>query len=219
MYHTLNPRLFPGQLEYIINHTEDKLLFVDLSFLSIIEALRDNLPTLDKIIVLTDADHLPSTGAEVEAYEDWIDAFDDNFEWVEIEENMAAGLCYTSGTTGNPKGVLYSHRSNVIHALMVNQADVFGIRSIDTVLPIVPMFHANAWALAFSCLTAGAKLVLPGVKMDGASIFELLDSEKVTFSAAVPTIWMMLLEHLDSTGMRLLFIDTGKRRTTPCVDT
>ena len=207
VYHTLNPRLFREQLEYIINHAEDKLLFVDLSFLPVIEELGGVLPTVRKIIVLTDSGHLPDTDLPVEAYEEWVSQCDDEFSWVDLEENMAAGLCYTSGTTGEPKGVLYSHRSNVIHSLVVNQADAFAIRAMDSVLPIVPMFHANAWALAFSCVATGAKLVLPGADMTGAGIVELLNKEEVSFSAGVPTIWSMVLQHLELTGGCLPYLN------------
>ena len=193
--------MFP--LESHINHAEDRLLLVDLTFVPIIEALRDKLPSVEQVIVLTDAAHLPESGIDLEAFEPWLAEQDDDFSWVELDENDAAGLCYTSGTTGNPKGVMYSHRSNVIHALAVNQADAFGIRAVDSVMPVVPMFHANAWGLAFACPAAGAKMVMPGGKMDGASIFELLDAESVTMSAAVPTVWLMLLQHLEDTGCTL----------------
>lgn len=208
VYHTLNPRLFAEQLVYIMNHAEDKMLFVDITFVPVIEAVHSQFETLEKIIVLTDKDHLPDSSLDLIAYEDWIDAVDDDFEWVEVDENDASGLCYTSGTTGNPKGVLYSHRSNIIHALMVNQGDVLGIKSTDALLPVVPMFHANAWALAFSCPMAGAKMVMPGAKMDGESIYELLDSEKVSITAAVPSVWLMLLQYLEKTGKTLPYLKT-----------
>ena len=206
--HTVNPRLFPEQIAYIMNHAEDQHVFVDAPFLPLLEALHDHLPHLKTIIVLTDKDHLPETLLpNVVAYEDWLSAFDDAFTWLEFDENTAAGLCYTSGTTGNPKGVLYSHRSNVLHGLAGNNADAFGAKSTDVILPVVPMFHANAWALSFSGPMAGAKMVMPGMKMDGASIFELLDTEKVTVTAAVPTIWMDLLHYLEKTGSKLPYLD------------
>ena len=208
VYHTLNPRLFAEQLVYIMNHAEDKILFVDNTFVPIIEAVHAQFETLEKIIVLTDKAHLPDSSLDLIAYEDWIAAVDDNFEWVEVDENDASGLCYTSGTTGNPKGVLYSHRSNIIHALMVNQGDVLGIKSTDALLPVVPMFHANAWALAFSCPMAGAKMVMPGARMDGESIYELLDSEQVSITAAVPSVWLMLLQYLEKTGKKLPYLKT-----------
>ena len=143
--HTLNPRLFAEQLDYIVNHAGDRIMFVDLTFLPIVEKLQSSFGTVEKYIVLTDAEHMPDTTLpNAVAYEDWIGAVDDDFTWREFDENTAAALCYTSGTTGNPKGVLYSHRSNVLHGLMVNQPDIFGMRSEDCMLAIVPMFHANA---------------------------------------------------------------------------
>jgi fatty-acyl-CoA synthase len=202
--HTLNPRLFAEQLDYIVNHAEDRILFVDLTFVPIVEALKDRFTTVRKYIVLTDAEHMPQTSLpNAVAYEDWIAGVDEDFQWKHFDENTAAALCYTSGTTGNPKGVLYSHRSNVLHGLMVNQPDVFGLRSEDTIMAIVPMFHANAWALTFAVPAAGAKLVMPGPAMDGESIYGLLDSEQVSSTAAVPTVWLGLLQYLEETGKKL----------------
>jgi fatty-acyl-CoA synthase len=202
--HTVNPRLFPEQIVYIVNHAEDRAIFVDLTFLPILEKIAAQIGKVEKVIVLTDGRNMPQTTLKnVVAYEDFIGAVDDDYRWVKVDENQACGLCYTSGTTGNPKGVLYSHRSNVIHGLMANSADVFCLRSTDSVLPVVPMFHANAWAIAFAAPMAGAKLVMPGAKMDGASIFELLETEKVSVSAAVPTVWMMLLQYLESNNLKL----------------
>jgi fatty-acyl-CoA synthase len=202
--HTLNPRLFPEQLVYIVNHAEDRVILTDLTFLPILEALQDKLPTVRRYVVLTDDGHMPATTLKnAVAYERWIDGQSTDCAWGGFDENTAAGLCYTSGTTGNPKGVLYSHRSNVLHTLLTMQKDVMGLGARDVILPVVPMFHANAWGVALSAPAAGAKLVMPGAKMDGASIHELLETEKVTFSAAVPTVWMMLLQHLESTGSTL----------------
>jgi fatty-acyl-CoA synthase len=202
--HTLNPRLFAEQLDYIINHAEDDIVFVDLTFVPILEALQARLRTVRKFIILTDAQHMPTTSLpNAVAYEEWIGAVDADFRWKSFDENTAAALCYTSGTTGHPKGVLYSHRSNVLHGLLVNQPDVFGLSSEDVIMAIVPMFHANAWALTFAVPAAGAKLVLPGCGMDGASIYELLDSERVTSTAAVPTVWLGLLQYLEQTGKKL----------------
>jgi acyl-CoA synthetase (AMP-forming)/AMP-acid ligase II len=202
--HTLNPRLFAEQLDYIVNHAEDRLLFVDLTFLPIVEALKDRFTTVRKYVVLTDAEHMPDTSLPgAVAYEEWIAAVDDDYVWKSFDENTAAALCYTSGTTGNPKGVLYSHRSNVLHGLMVNQPDIFGMRSEDTMLAIVPMFHANAWALTFAVPMAGAKMVMPGPAMDGESLYQMLDAEQVTCTAAVPTVWLGLLQYLESTGRKL----------------
>jgi fatty-acyl-CoA synthase len=205
--HTLNPRLFADQLDYIINHAGDDIVFVDLTFVPILEALKDRLSSVRKYIVLTDAEHMPDTALpNAVAYEEWIAAVDDDFKWKSFDENTAAALCYTSGTTGNPKGVLYSHRSNVLHGLMANQPDVFGLRSEDTILAIVPMFHANAWALTFSVPAAGAKMVMPGPGMDGESLYELLDSERVSATAAVPTVWLGLLQYLEQTGKELPYL-------------
>ncbi len=202
--HTLNPRLFADQLVYIVNHAEDRMMFVDLTFLPVVEAIANRLPTVEKYVVLTDAGHMPETALpNAVDYESWLEQADGDFTWARFDENTAAALCYTSGTTGNPKGVLYSHRSNVLHGLMVNQPDVFGLDSRDIVLPIVPMFHANAWALTYGAPLAGARLVMPGAGMDGQSIYELLDSEKVTSTAAVPTIWLGLLQYLEESGKQL----------------
>jgi acyl-CoA synthetase (AMP-forming)/AMP-acid ligase II len=206
--HTLNPRLFAEQLDYIINHAEDRMIFVDLTFVPILEALQDRLGSVRKYVVLTDEGHMPDTSLpNAVAYEQWIGGVDDDFAWNHFDENTAAALCYTSGTTGNPKGVLYSHRSNVLHALMVNQPDIFGLRSQDSMLAIVPMFHANAWALTFSGPAAGAKLVMPGAGLDGPSIYELLDSERVTSTAAVPTVWLGLLQYLEQSGKKLPYLE------------
>jgi acyl-CoA synthetase (AMP-forming)/AMP-acid ligase II len=205
--HTLNPRLFADQLDYIVNHAEDDIMFVDLTFMPIVEALKDRFATVRKYIVLTDSDHMPDTSLpNAVAYEDWIGAVDSDFKWGDFDENTAAALCYTSGTTGNPKGVLYSHRSNVLHGLTVNQPDVFGLTSEDIIMAIVPMFHANAWALTYAAPAAGAKLVMPGAGMDGKSIYELLEDEKVTATAAVPTVWLGLLQYLDETGKKLPYL-------------
>ncbi|SMH41530.1 fatty-acid--CoA ligase [Mesorhizobium australicum] len=204
VYHTLNPRLFPEQLVWIMNHAEDQALFVDLTFMPLIEKIAPMVKSLRKIIVFTDKAHMPATALpNVVAYEEWLADGDDDFRWVDVEENEACGMCYTSGTTGDPKGVLYSHRSNVIHGMMAAMPDAMGISSRDVILPVVPMFHANAWGLGQSAPMIGAKMVMPGGKMDGASIYELLDTEKVTFSAAVPTVWLMLLQHLEANNLTL----------------
>ena len=206
--HTLNPRLFAEQLLYIINHAEDRILFVDLTFVPIVEALAGKLPSINKYIILTDDTHMPDTTLpNAIAYESWLAAHDADFAWASFDENTAAGLCYTSGTTGDPKGVLYSHRSNVLHGLVGNQPDVFGLTSKHVVLPIVPMFHANAWALAFSAPAAGACMVMPGAGMDGKSVYELLDAEKVSASAAVPTVWLGLLQYLEENNLKLPYLD------------
>lgn len=207
--HTLNPRLFAEQLVYIINHAEDKILFVDLTFVPLVEAIAAKTPSIDRYIILTDAAHMPDTALKNAIdYESWLAGHDDDFAWLSFDENTAAGLCYTSGTTGNPKGVLYSHRSNVLHGLMANQPDVFGLTSKHIVLPIVPLFHANAWALTFAAPAAGACMVMPGAGMDGKSVYELLDTEKVSVSAAVPTVWLGLLQHLEENNLKLPYLDS-----------
>jgi fatty-acyl-CoA synthase len=204
IYHTLNPRLFPDQIVWIMNHAEDQALFVDLTFLPIAEKHCPDVKSVKKVIVLTDAAHMPQTTMpNAVSYEEWLGEADGDYQWKALDEGAAAGMCYTSGTTGDPKGVLYSHRSNVLHAMIVAQPDAMGISSRETILPVVPMFHANAWGLAQAAPMVGAKLVMPGARMDGASIYELLDTEKVTFTAAVPTVWLMLLQHLEETGKKL----------------
>jgi len=204
IYHTVNPRLFPDQVVWIINHAEDRVMMTDLTFVPFLEKIADQLPTIELYILLTDAMHMPKTTLKnAVAYEDWIAEVDGDFKWVNLDENTAAGMCYTSGTTGHPKGVLYSHRSNVLHAYIAALPDSKGICSRDVVMPVVPMFHANCWSLAFSTPMVGATMVMPGAKMDGASIYELLDTFKVSFTAAVPTVWLMLLQDLEKTGRRL----------------
>jgi fatty-acyl-CoA synthase len=201
--HTLNPRLFSEQLVYIINHAEDRVIFTDLTFLPILAQIRDQIPTVKHFIVLTDDAHMTDQLPGALAYETLISGQSEDCVWGGFDENTPAGLCYTSGTTGNPKGVLYTHRSNFLHTLVTASADVLGVSGRDTILPIVPMFHANAWGIAFSAPAVGAKLVMPGPRLDGASVHELIEAEGVTFSAAVPTVWQMLLAHLRQTGGKL----------------
>jgi len=204
VYHTLNPRLFPDQIAWIMNHATDRAIFTDLTFMPLVEKLAPSVETLRKVVVMTDAAHMPETALpNVVAYEDWVAEADGDFEWADIGEDAACGMCYTSGTTGDPKGVLYSHRSNVLHAMMAAMPDAMGIGAKDVILPVVPMFHANAWGLGQASPMVGAKMVMPGGKMDGESIYELLDTEKVTVTAAVPTVWLMLLQYLEQTGAKL----------------
>ena len=208
IYHTVNPRLFPEQIVWIVNHAEDRVLITDLTFVPLLEKIADKLPTIERYIVLTDAAHMPATTLKnAVAYEDWIATVDGDFAWAEFDENTAAGMCYTSGTTGHPKGVLYSHRSNVLHSMIAALPDAMATSSRDVILPVVPMFHANCWGLALTAPMVGAALVMPGAKMDGASIYELLDTYKVTFTAAVPTIWLMLLHDLEKTGGKLPYLN------------
>src|SRR6476660_3678065 len=210
VYHTLNPRLFPDQLIYIANHAEDKVLFFDITFADLVAQIAPKLKNVELYVAMTDAAHLPDlfkkSGANIPnlvAYEEFIAGSSGAFVWKEFDEKSACGLCYTSGTTGNPKGVLYSHRSNVIHALVAEQTDAQGVSSRDCILPVVPMFNANACALAFSAPMVGSKLVLPGPKLDGPSLCELLTGEVVTLTAAVPTVWLALLQYLEQTGKTL----------------
>jgi fatty-acyl-CoA synthase len=204
VYHTLNPRLFADQLVYIINHAEDRVIMTDATFVPLLEKLAPQLRLVERYIVLTDAAHMPQTTLKNAApYEEWIGEVDGDFEWVPVDENAAAGMCYTSGTTGHPKGVVYSHKSNILHTLTAAMPDALGLASRDVVLPVVPLFHANGWSLAFGAPVAGSSLVLPGPKLDGASIYEMLDKYQVTLTAAVPTVWLMLLSHLEQNKLKL----------------
>jgi 3-(methylthio)propionyl---CoA ligase len=209
--HTVNPRLFEEQIRYIVNHAEDRVIFLDLNFVELAEKLVDSFPTVEHYVILTDRNHMPETSLpNALCYEDLIADESTTFEWPEFDENTASSLCYTSGTTGDPKGVLYSHRSTVIHALGAAQKGALDLGCADAILPIAPMYHANAWAMPYIAPMVGAKLVLPGPKMDAPSILELINGEKVTFACAVPTVWTMVLEHLQATGGR---IDSLKRTT------
>ncbi len=207
IYHTINPRLFPDQIAWIANHAEDRVMMVDLTFVPIVEKLADKLTPIERYVVLTDAAHTPATTLKnAVSYEDWIAEVDGDFAWKTFDENTAAGMCYTSGTTGHPKGVLYSHRSNVLHSMMAAQPDAMGLASCDVILPVVPMFHANCWGLALTSPMVGAAMVMPGSKLDGASIYELLDTYRISFTAAVPTVWLMLLQHLEANNLKLPYL-------------
>lgn len=202
--HTVNPRLFPDQIGWIINHAQDRIVITDLTFVPILEKLAANLPSVERYVVLTDKAHMPPTPLKnAIAYEEWIAEVDGEFKWKEFDENTAAAMCYTSGTTGDPKGVLYSHRSNVLHAMMANNGDALGTRAEDAMLPVVPLFHANSWGIAFSAPSMGTKLVMPGAKLDGASVYELMSTEKVSHTAGVPTVWLMLLNHMAANNLKL----------------
>jgi len=202
--HTVNPRLFPEQIAWIINHAEDRIVITDLTFVPLLEKIASTLPSVERYVVLTDKANMPQTTLKnAIAYEDWIAEVDGNFQWKEFDENTAAAMCYTSGTTGDPKGVLYSHRSNVLHSLIANNGDALGATSKDTMLPVVPLFHANSWGIVFSAPAMGTKLVMPGPKLDGASVYELLSTEKVTYTAGVPTVWLMLLQHMEKNKLTL----------------
>jgi fatty-acyl-CoA synthase len=204
IYHTVNPRLFPEQIVWIINHAEDRVMMTDLTFIPLLEKLADKLTSIERYVVLTDAAHMPKTTLRnAVPYEEWIAEADGDFTWASFDENTAAGMCYTSGTTGNPKGVVYSHRSNVLHSLIAVQPEMIGLCSRDVVLPVVPFFHANGWSLALTAPMSGATMVMPGMRLDGASVYELLNEFKVTCTAAVPTVWLMLLQHLEANGGKL----------------
>ncbi len=202
--HTVNPRLFPEQLVYIVNHAEDRLLFVDLTFLPLIESLIDRMPSLEHVVIMTDATHRPETtlpGAR--CYEDLIQGQPTAIDWPDLDENAAAGLCYTSGTTGHPKGVLYSNRSSVLHALSVALvADSVRLTRNDRVLPVVPLFHVNAWGLPYIAPILGTSLVFPGPHLDGESLFELMEDEQVTAGWGVPTVWLGLLAAMQKRGRK-----------------
>jgi len=203
--HTINPRLFPDQIAYIVNHARDAVLFTDLTFVPLLEGLAGKLAGVRAIVVMTDADHMPAseTLPGLLCYETLLAEQPDVFEWPAFDETTAASLCYTSGTTGHPKGVLYSHRSCILHAMAVCLPDVFALSARDVAMPVVPMFHVNAWGFPYAVPMVGAKLVLPGAKMDGASLHELIESEGVTATAGVPTVWMALLNWVEQNGRSL----------------
>ncbi len=203
--HTLNPRLFPEQLAYIVGHAEDSYVFVDLTFVPLVAKLAPSLPSVKGYVVMTDREHMPAESGlpNVICYEELLASGDDAYEWPVFDESTASSLCYTSGTTGNPKGVLYTHRSTVLHSFVVCMRDGLGLSSSDCILPVVPMFHANAWGLPYAAPMCGASLVMPGAKLDGASVCELLTDEQVTCTAGVPTVWSMLLAYVRENGRTL----------------
>jgi 3-(methylthio)propionyl---CoA ligase len=195
--HTINPRLFPEQIAYIIGHAEDRFVCFDLTFAPLVEKLAPQCPGVRAWVALTDRAHLPTAKIpNLLCYEDLIGAEDGNYEWPQLDEWTAAALCYTSGTTGNPKGALYTHRSTLIHAYAASLPDVFNVSARDVILPVVPMFHVNSWGIAYLAPMNGAKLVLPGAALDGKSLYELFEAEQVTTTAGVPTVWLALLTYM-----------------------
>jgi 3-(methylthio)propionyl---CoA ligase len=202
--HTINPRLHPEQIAWIANDAQDEVLFFDLSFAPLIDAVSAHCPTVRHWVALCDEASLPELKTvKPVAYETLIAEADGQYTWPTLDESAAACLCYTSGTTGNPKGVLYSHRSTVLHAMASCMPDVMNLSARDVVLPVVPMFHVNAWGTPYSCPIVGAKIVFPGGALDGASLTELFEQEKVTFTAGVPTVWLGLLQYLQKSGQKL----------------
>jgi fatty-acyl-CoA synthase len=202
--HTINPRLHPEQVAWIVNHAEDQVLCFDMTFLPLVQAVHAKCPTVKKWVALCDADKLPADSGipGLTSYEDWIGAASSTYAWPQIDENSASSMCYTSGTTGNPKGVLYSHRSTTLHAYAAALPDVMNLSARDAVLPVVPMFHVNAWGIPYSAALTGCKVVFPGPALDGKSVYELVEAEGVTFAAGVPTVWQMLLTHVRSNGLK-----------------
>lgn len=215
--HTINPRLHPSQIAYILNHAEDRYLFIDLTFLPLIEAVQAELTSLRGIVVMTDRAHMPESKVPgLLCYEELLEDADEPFHWPEFDENSASSLCYTSGTTGNPKGVLYSHRSTVLHSMTIALPDVMNFSEKAVVLPVVPMFHVNAWGIPYATPFTGTKLVNPGPKLDGDSLWELMETEGVTSSAGVPTIWLDLLRAMRERGRapeKLKFVVIGGSAT------
>ncbi len=202
--HTINPRLFTEQITYIINHAEDRFLFVDTTFVELLEGIADQLPTVEGYIVLTDEAHMPATSLpNAQCYETLLAGESEDYAWPMFDERMASSLCYTSGTTGNPKGVLYSHRSTLLHAMAACQNSAIGLGAHDVIMPIAPMYHGNGWSLPYLACLTGANIVLPGTKMDGASIQALIETEGITFTLGVPTVFTMLLEYLEQSGKRI----------------
>jgi fatty-acyl-CoA synthase len=217
VYHPINPRLFVEQIAFIINDAKDRIVFVDASFVTLAESLQDRIPSVERFVVLTDGEKLPESSLRgVIAYADWLAEVNADYAWPDFEEDLAAGLAYTSGTTGQPKGVLYSHRSIVLMSLAANSPDMYGFGSNDVVLQVVPMFHANGWTWPFSAPMAGAGLILPGAQMDGASLSQLMTEEKVTCTGGVPTVWQSVLTYLAEQGQSLTALKRLYIGGSPC---
>ncbi len=202
--HTINPRLHPDQIAWIANHAEDQVLCFDLSFLPLVQAVHGNCAGIRHYIALCDADKLPADSGipNLQSYEAWIGAQSPDYAWPSFDENTASSMCYTSGTTGNPKAALYSHRSSTLHAYAAALPDVMCMSARDAILPVVPMFHVNAWGIPYSAALTGSKLVFPGPGLDGKSVYELIEAEKVTYAAGVPTVWQMMLGHMKPAGLK-----------------
>ncbi|MCK0150583.1 long-chain-fatty-acid--CoA ligase [Marivita sp. S6314] len=198
--HTINPRLSAEQMIYILNHADDGVLFVDTTFVPIIEALKDQLPKGLRLVVMTDAAHMPDSPLDLLCYEDLLAPHDTTYDWPDLPEETAAGLCYTSGTTGNPKGSLYSHRSTVLHALFVAVTVPLSLREGARLLPVVPMFHVNSWGMPYAAPIVGASMIMPGGRLDGPSLYDLMETEKVTASWGVPTVWLGLRAEIEARG-------------------
>lgn len=196
--HTVNPRLFPEQIDYILNHAGSRILFFDTTFGDLVEKLKPHLPKIERFIAMTEPKYLADMPEQVEAYEDLLANHDGDFEWPTFDENTASSLCYTSGTTGNPKGVLYSHRSTYLHSLLICNMDGLQLSSADSTLLAVPLFHVNAWGVPYASALCGAKLVLPGPELDGKNLFDLAVAEKCTFSLGVPTVWLGFFNHIEA---------------------
>ncbi len=205
--HTVNPRLFPEQVVYILNHAGDEVLFFDAAFLPLIEKVRPELTSVKQFVALAPREHMPQSSLPLLCYEDLIAAESDSFDWPVLHEGLASALCYTSGTTGHPKGVLFGHRSTVLHAYASMATDAIGVSSQGAILPVVPMFHVNAWGIPYAATMAGAKLVLPAGAMDGASLYQLMMQEKVTLSLGVPTVWLGLLHYCEKENLKLEFME------------
>jgi 3-(methylthio)propionyl---CoA ligase len=200
--HTINPRLFPEQIVYIANHAEDRFVFFDLTFVPLVEKLRPLCKAVKGWVAMTDRAHMPASLPDALCFEELVAEQIDALDWPQLDERAASSLCYTSGTTGNPKGVLYSHRSTILHSYAAALPDAMNLSARDVILPVVPMFHANAWGLPYACLLVGAKMVFPGAALDGKSLFELFEGERVTFSAGVPTVWLALLQFMAQSKQR-----------------